>query len=575
MNTSNDSDISSTGDREKKTPLLPLDYSPIRHRACIERILHALEGLDPRLDSAPKLWTFFALAKVFDVATAPAISNHILAWLYEFSNALLIEIHPEIAYRIASGIQSTDLCHQTFAILVGEEALLLLRDAQLQPDTSRPSKTFHGRVRETLNDSEVQRIEYASKGFLDRVLGIFIDLVGTEMSWLTDLINRQLDAAGIFPDTAIVSSFICCVKEYVRGRIYARLLQTARTYTPVHLLIGPIQAGYPHQDFVEAYNRMKPVERILSRTFWMLLRRESFREDWESDFPAFRHRSIAELADHLPPFQNQIHAVLRPVPRSELRALAFSDARPWPHSMLSALRPMNHHHLSPEIDYLSLLSGACQHIKSISEKMLDPPEPEPSQKNMLFQFVDTLTCLTNDEYKFLPLWAGGNDDDSGGVFAGDSAPFLESGGFSAPGPNIHSGSAAPSDDSFTIMASSEAITTVQGASHRAMASLTEVISLRSTTGSLQRGLAQMDIRSVETESLGAETLGTIDEFHDDDTQVETLAGGTVTMPDFPDFDLVDDFDFDNDDDDDDDDDDSDDNDDNDDIDDQDKEFDMD
>jgi hypothetical protein len=43
-----------------------LDYCPIRHRACIERLLQVIEGKDPRLDSAPKVWTLAVLSKYFD-----------------------------------------------------------------------------------------------------------------------------------------------------------------------------------------------------------------------------------------------------------------------------------------------------------------------------------------------------------------------------------------------------------------------------------------------------------------------------------------------------------------------------
>lgn len=46
------------------------EYCPVRHRAGIARLLKALEGRDPRLDSAPKVWTLFALAKYFDCTTA-------------------------------------------------------------------------------------------------------------------------------------------------------------------------------------------------------------------------------------------------------------------------------------------------------------------------------------------------------------------------------------------------------------------------------------------------------------------------------------------------------------------------
>lgn len=43
-----------------------LEYCPIRHRAGVERLLQVIEGKDPRLDSAPKVWTLFVLSKYFD-----------------------------------------------------------------------------------------------------------------------------------------------------------------------------------------------------------------------------------------------------------------------------------------------------------------------------------------------------------------------------------------------------------------------------------------------------------------------------------------------------------------------------
>jgi hypothetical protein len=42
------------------------EYCPIRHRAGIERLLRIIEGLDPRLDSAPKVLTLAVLGKYFD-----------------------------------------------------------------------------------------------------------------------------------------------------------------------------------------------------------------------------------------------------------------------------------------------------------------------------------------------------------------------------------------------------------------------------------------------------------------------------------------------------------------------------
>lgn len=60
--------------KPKKTRIAGLpdvpEYCPVRHRAGIVRLLKILEGKDPRLDSAPKVWTLFVLAKYFDCTTA-------------------------------------------------------------------------------------------------------------------------------------------------------------------------------------------------------------------------------------------------------------------------------------------------------------------------------------------------------------------------------------------------------------------------------------------------------------------------------------------------------------------------
>lgn len=59
-------------DKENET----LDYCPIRHRTGIERLLQVIEGKDPRLDSAPKVWTLAVLASYFkcpDVVVSPIL----------------------------------------------------------------------------------------------------------------------------------------------------------------------------------------------------------------------------------------------------------------------------------------------------------------------------------------------------------------------------------------------------------------------------------------------------------------------------------------------------------------------
>lgn len=53
--------------------------------------------------------------------------------------------------------------------------------------------------------------------------------------------------------------------------------------------------------------------------------------------------------------------------------------------------------------------------------------------------VETLVSLSDKEFALLPLWAGGMNDGSGGVFATE-VPFAERGAPNQPGPSYHTGS---------------------------------------------------------------------------------------------------------------------------------------
>ncbi len=88
---------------------------------------------------------------------------------------------------------------------------------------------------------------------------------------------------------------------------------------------------------------------------------------------------------------------------------------------------------SPFFAFPRLLAQIDAHIQSICNRMLSRNALERSS------ICDTLLCLSDDEYKYLPLWANGLDDGSGGVFEIDLPP-AERGGPIGPGPSYHTGS---------------------------------------------------------------------------------------------------------------------------------------
>lgn len=83
------------------------------------------------------------------------------------------------------------------------------------------------------------------------------------------------------------------------------------------------------------------------------------------------------------------------------------------------------------------LNQADEYVKKISRSMTTYANSDLRNDLDRQPLVDILGCLKESEWRYLPLWAGGCDDGSGGVYE-DSLPNA-SAGFSHPGPNVHIG----------------------------------------------------------------------------------------------------------------------------------------
>ncbi|KAE8357057.1 hypothetical protein BDV28DRAFT_126146 [Aspergillus coremiiformis] len=484
-------------------PGLPVEYSVSRHRSGIEHLICALEGYNPRLDTPCKLWTFFALARLFEVATVPKISNIILSWLYDSTNVNLIECHPEVAYKIGCGVQCDYLCRDSFSILVGEEALLLLANSDKQPLPGRPQWTYHGRLREPLlDDNELQRIEYASKSFVEYVIDRFIYLAGSEMQWLFELSTFQ-ELLKFTPETpsenVLMSELIITCKEYVRARIVQWLEREKGRWVPTSVVNTMDTDSSRHYKYTRG--PMRYPERVFSRSFWWNIMCEQFDQ---SDFQgisstSFWNSSVASLGDWLPAFETHATAKIKAVTQSELSKIV--------HAFNSLVQGDNHGKLDYQVarwgkeddDNLSIrVSGLVSYskgqfalnsfIKEVRSYVNKYARDMVQLSRSLIERPDTLMCLTENEFKYLPLWAGGNDDGTGGVFMDHDIPILEAGGFSAPGPEVHLGSrAASTADSISIVSTREIESTVQGASHRTTNGYgADMLSIKSMTTSSQK-----------------------------------------------------------------------------------------
>ena len=246
---------------------MPLEYSPVRHRYAIERVLSALQGKDPILDSATKVWTTFAVAKYFEITHSP-LEDYIIRWLRAYPNSYFLEVLPEVSHRIADGLQNCDLARESFAILVGEEALDSLRHAQVTP-----SYTRFGRKKEELREPICTRIEYASKSFLERINNDFGDFIANGMRWIDALPEVRGLSAYTQPELQqTIQKLKNLLKDYVHGTIIRVLHADYGTVPGPDLHRDGGHDLLPRVGRATVWATMSLGERILSRTYWDALR---------------------------------------------------------------------------------------------------------------------------------------------------------------------------------------------------------------------------------------------------------------------------------------------------------------
>lgn len=263
----------------KPSVVLP-EYSSLRHRSAIERLVHAIEDGDPKLDSAPKVWTFFAIAKYFDCASHERISKWITNWLLRYPNSNFIQSNPEVALRIGLGTHSEIITKDAFSILVGEKSLMNVFGETCPSILSPLVQSVHGRKLELLDDDERNRIDHAAASLVRRIRQKFDELVGGEMAWLLQssqyrkifsLVPRNQEEADV------VKNLAQKVKQFVRGRIIWVLCRTYDgSFCDLEGDLKKVRAFYPAtpDTFAETYNELNENERIFTRFFWLALNQE-------------------------------------------------------------------------------------------------------------------------------------------------------------------------------------------------------------------------------------------------------------------------------------------------------------
>lgn len=277
-----------TKDYSQKKEADTLDYCPIRHRTGIERLLQIIEGKDPRLDSAPKVWTLAVLAKHFECHNS--VVDYIITWMIAEPNCKIFEILPEDCLRIGMLLQNEVATRYAFTILVSEEAFRVgtgRSDAATQPNTNYPAGkqvTKFGRARESLDEDTLNLIQHAGRNFHARIEQEIQLLLSPNMNWLHALpefskilkFKDFLEVNSTAEDlkSRNVKKIISNLVHYIRGRLlwcfYQPLDEAERKSWNDHRdQEGHHRIGVPSDDI---YTALTENEKLMTRFYWGCMR---------------------------------------------------------------------------------------------------------------------------------------------------------------------------------------------------------------------------------------------------------------------------------------------------------------
>lgn len=252
------------------------DYSQLRHYTAIARLLHAITGHDPKLNSAPKAWTFCMLAKFFDCAKHNIINRWVTDWLVQSGNLNFIQINPSTAYRLGMAMEAVWLVRTSFCIMVGQKAFT---NAAVDVKDSAPLELKSASlVTDGLDDDDINRVDHAAAALAQRVKGQWYRLISEAGEWKNCCEPRsqmarlyQLD----FPDPEAqhaLEEAKTSLDRYIRRLLCTALVEFDGAHGKYENMLKPPMN-------ITSYYLVPALLRPLTMQFWEALKKETFNTD--------------------------------------------------------------------------------------------------------------------------------------------------------------------------------------------------------------------------------------------------------------------------------------------------------
>ncbi|WQF83484.1 hypothetical protein CDEST_08498 [Colletotrichum destructivum] len=429
------------------------DYCPVRHRVNILRLMYLISDKCVFLDSAPSVWTLVAVAKILDCTSV--VRGPFLHWFMSPNNTMFLEVLPEESLQIGVALKLADVTRSAFRILVNELALEEAAEPNGTPKAA--AYTVFGRKRHDPGDDLNNIIQHAARAMVERVSRSVNQLV-------SETIFDDLQLAEWLRLRNIIGMLSSCPDDPMFQRakktalILADSLKAAwKEHVVCILLEKPLDANHltgadnqlaTYID-VRHFNRLDVVHKQLNNVQKALcsFMYKAVANKWlgfARIFPSScLQPSFSRLATDLWVLLIEI-LKSRPDLATDPAWEALLDL---PQDVTAAIDPGS----------ISLLeTDAAKHVFDLQaletplRAFLEPLSHEYARVDFEIKMKMTphlLLTLHQDEFKFLPLWAGGDDDGTGGVFE-DSLPPADYGPV-GPGPIYHTGATIPSETSST------------------------------------------------------------------------------------------------------------------------------
>lgn len=408
------------------------DYCPIRHRNSIIRLMLHMHGHKITLHSAAAMWSLLGVAKIFECV--PMVSDLISNWVSASNNRAFIDTLPEEAIKIGFATQNEKITKAAYSILVNELALELADTFFPRQDYTH--RTVFGRKKGDAGDEINNLVQHGARALIERVT-IYQHM----------LTNEDILDSWTVPEWGR----ICDIERTLRGehstkaKTALRLLKAAKesiqsqAKAALKLVIDQADHGAEYYAAIDS-----------DRSLYVAA------TDFE---PASEIIARLNTAQHflLPYMYYDLEQALHRGSLLRCAGGGFAPGAKYSFDTIKLSSAVDAAVVEMDLEKIERLRATIRdyeqliNIERLYDQMQDFIKPVAAswmREGMIADLNITrhlLLTLHANETKYLPLWADGSNDGTGGVFV-DEIPHAHMGP-SGPGPAFHTGLTEASDAS--------------------------------------------------------------------------------------------------------------------------------